>query len=140
MNDFKFSDLYIGMKAEFTVNITESMIDDFTRLTGDINPLHTDNEFAASKGYPKRVAYGMLTASFYSTLAGVYIPGKNCLLMEVDANFTSPVYAGDTLTISGEIIALDSRVNSLRIKARVKNQNGKTVSRANILGGVLDEE
>lgn len=138
MNRYTIEELHPGMEAHFSTQITEEMIDKFTEISGDINPLHRDGAFARAKGYPARVAYGMLTASFYSTLAGVYIPGENCLLMEVDSKFTAPVYAGDSLTISGEVVEVDERFNTIRVKARIRNQNGKTVSRASITAGVLN--
>lgn len=111
----------------------------FTELSGDINPLHLDSSFAQKHGYPDRVVYGMLTASFYSTLAGVYLPGENCLLYEVDTKFTRPVFLGDILTICGKVVEVDQERQFIRIKATIKNQKGEIVSRAKIMAGVLQD-
>lgn len=76
MNYFRYEDIQVGMEQEYCVRITDDMMERFKDITGDCNPLHTDDKFAEAHGYPKRIAYGMLTASFLSTLAGVYLPGE----------------------------------------------------------------
>lgn len=138
MNHYTLSELQPGMDAQFSVTVTEELQQKFLELSGDVNPLHTDAAFAQAKGYPARVAYGMPTASFYSTLAGVYLPGEHCLLWEVDSKFTTPVFIGDVLEISGTVSEVDNRYGFIRVKARVRNQKGKIVSRAVITAGVTD--
>ena len=96
MNKYKYEEIEIGHKENFTVTVTEEMMEKFRDITGDINPLHNDEEYASSLGHPGRVAYGMLTGSFLSTLAGVYLPGKRSLIQEVKLKFAKPVYIGDT--------------------------------------------
>ncbi len=70
MNNYRFQDLKIGLTESFDTVITEKMLDNFKDLTGDINPLHCDEDFAKGKGYLSRVCYGMLTASLLSRLGG----------------------------------------------------------------------
>nr|MCR5590424.1 MaoC family dehydratase N-terminal domain-containing protein [Lachnospiraceae bacterium] len=103
MNEYTYEEISIGQKESFSVTVTEEMLEKFRDITGDINPLHNDEEYAVSKGHPKKVAYGMLTASFLSTLAGVYLPGRRSLIHEVSVKFSKPVYPGDVLTIEGEV-------------------------------------
>lgn len=129
MNNYNFEDLSVGMSESFEVDITEDMLSKFKDITGDINPLHNDESFAVSKGHPGRVAYGMLTASFLSTLAGVYIPGEKSLIQQVETKFSNPVYIGDTLTVKGEISELIESVQRLELKVTITNQNGKKVLR-----------
>lgn len=129
MNNYKFEDLSVGMSESFKVTITQEMLDSFKGITGDINPLHNDESFAVSKGHPGRVAYGMLTASFLSTLAGVYIPGERSLIQQVETKFSSPVYIGDELTVKGEIVELVESVQRLELKVTITNQSGKKVLR-----------
>lgn len=138
MNHYKIQELAPGMEACFSVTVTEEMLQKFLEISGDVNPLHTDAAFARAKGYPGRVAYGMLTASFYSTLAGVYLPGELCLLWEVDSKFTAPVFAGDGLDVYGKVTEVNESYGFIRLKARIKNQKGETVSRAVITAGVND--
>lgn len=79
MNEFIFSELAEGTKAAFTRKITLEMEDSFREISGDENPLHQDDDFACEVGngrYHSHVTFGMLTASFYSTLAGMYLPGN----------------------------------------------------------------
>lgn len=80
MNEYTYEQIEIGTKESFEVSVTEEMLESFKKITGDINPLHNDAEYARSMKYEDRVVYGMLTASFLSTLAGVYLPGKRVLL------------------------------------------------------------
>lgn len=138
MNHYKIQELAPGMEACFSVTITEEMLKKFMEISGDVNPLHTDAAFAQAKGYPGRVAYGMLTASLYSTLAGVYLPGEHCLLWEVNSKFTAPVFVGDELEVCGKVSEVNESYGFIRIKARIRNQKGKTVSRGVITAGVND--
>lgn len=104
VNEYLYDEIEIGLEEGFTRQVTQEMMESFRALSGDINPLHCDEAYAASLGHPSCVVYGMLSASFYSTLAGVYLPGKHCLLLGVDTKFNKPVYVGDALTVSGKVI------------------------------------
>ena len=75
MNHYTFEDLYVGMKESFTVEITEDMQRSFTNMSGDVNPMHLDRNECLAGGYRDCLVYGMCTASFYSTLVGVYFIG-----------------------------------------------------------------
>ena len=112
--------------------------DSFSNITGDVNPLHRDVAFAKKKGYEDCVVFGMLTASYYSTLAGVYLPGENSLIHGVDAKFLKPVFVGDTLTVEGKVSEKNDTYKLLIIKASIRNQDGEKVSRATIRVGVLE--
>ena len=137
MNSFVYADLKVGQTETFTREITALMMEAFCRISGDINPLHTDENFAKEKGFPGRVVYGMLTASLYSCLAGVYIPGKYCFLQSVHSDFLSPVFVGDVLTVTGKIVEIYDSVRQVVIKAIIRNQDGRKVSKAKIVAGVL---
>lgn len=138
MNDYRLGDLQPGVKASFDAMITSTMLDEFARLSGDTNPLHADADFAQARGYPGRVVFGMLTASFYSTLAGVHLPGRHALLQGVDASFVAPVFAGDRLTVNGEVAAVHKALGQIEIRAHITNQHGVKVSRAKIRVGFSD--
>ena len=137
MNEFTFDSLDVGQKECFKVNVTKEMQDSFAKITGDINPMHIDVEYARENGFADTLVYGMLTASFYSTLVGVYLPGKYCLFHECNTLFNRPVYVNDELTITGTVIEKTSvPINRITIKAIVKNQKNETVSRAKLVVGV----
>lgn len=135
MNEYFFRDLYLGQSESFRVEVTKELEDDFRKMTGDVNPLHSSDDFAEEIGdgkFRSHVTFGMLTASFYSTLAGVYLPGKYSLIHSLDIKFQKPVYAGDKLTVSGEIVSKQDELKLIQIKATIKNQNSQNVSKADI--------
>ena len=137
MNEYTWTDLSVGMRHGFDVTITSEMMDAFATLSGDCNPLHVDSEFATKAGFRSNVVFGLLTASFYSRLVGVYLPGRHALLHGIDVHFQSPAYIGDTIAVEGEISFLSDAYRQIEIKARSKNQDGKVVSKAVIRVGLL---
>jgi 3-hydroxybutyryl-CoA dehydratase len=136
MNDYRWDDLSVGMSAQFDVEVTPDLMTAFAGLSGDINPLHADDDFARQSGFPGRVVFGMLTSSFYSRLVGVYLPGKHALLDGIDLDFKSPAFVGDRLTVSGEIAFMNDTYHRLELKARIRNDSGKLISKATIRAGV----
>ena len=136
MNDYRWSDLAVGMSASFETEVTPDMMAEFSRISGDTNPLHIDQEFARAEGFPGRVAFGMLTSSFYSQLVGVHLPGKRALLHGIQIEFKAPAYAGDHMTVSGEISFLNEAYRRVELKARIRNQAGQVISKATIQAGV----
>lgn len=136
MNHYTLAEMQPGLTESFTVTVTQEMMDAFLNLTGDYSPIHVDEDYAKGRGYPGRVVYGMLGASFFSTLAGVYLPGEHCLLHGVDCKFARPVFVGDTLTISGTVTHVSEAVSEAEIKATITNQDGKKVTRGVIRAGL----
>lgn len=139
MNCYQFSDIRVGDQEVFTTQIDSQKLEKFLEISGDINPLHTDSEYARSKGFMNRVVYGMLTSSFYSTLVGVYLPGKFCILQNINVQFSKPVYVGDVLTVKGAVSYINEAYKQIEIKAKIVNQNDTVVSKATIKVGVMDE-
>lgn len=137
MNEYTFSEIDIGTEESFSVPITEGMLTAFRQITGDINPLHNDKEYALSVGHPDRVVFGMLTASFLSTLAGVYLPGKYSLIHTTETEFVKPVYVDDTLTVKGIVTQKDDNFKVIWLKVVITNQYGKKVCRAKMRIGLL---
>jgi len=136
VNEYTYEEIEIGHKESFSVTITKEMLQSFKQITGDINPLHNDEEYAKSKGHPQVVAYGMLTASFLSTLAGVYLPGKRSLIHETNVKFAKPVYVGDTINIEGIVDEKNDTFSLLMIKFNMRNQNGVKICRGTMQVGV----
>lgn len=135
MNEYIFQDLYLGQSESFQVVMTRELEECFRKITGDVNPLHADDQFAQEIGngrFKSHVTFGMLTASFYSTLAGVYLPGKYSLIHSLDIKFQKPVYMGDQLTIAGEIMGKQDELKLIQIKATIKNQKAQKVSQADM--------
>ena len=99
LNEYTFEEIEVGMKESFQVNITESMENTFAEITGNYNPLASNEEYAATTNYKKRISPGMLTASFLSRLTGMYLPGKYALLYSQSLNFENICYIGDQITV-----------------------------------------
>ncbi len=137
MNEYRFEDLRIGKEEYFTVTVTEEMMKQFMDLSGDVNPLHTDDDFAVEQGYREKVVYGLLTTSFISKLIGVLLPGKYCLLQGIDVKYTKPVYAGDILIVKGIIDELHESVRRASIKVEIINQDEKKVVKGKVEVGFL---
>lgn len=133
MNEYVFDEITIGMKESFTKEITLEMENAFRQLSGDNNPLHRDDEYAREIGdgkFPSHVSFGMLTASLYSTMAGMYMPGKYSLIHSLDGlSFYKPVFAGDTLTVTGEVMDKDENLNLIQLKVDIRNQNNEKISK-----------
>lgn len=137
MNTFTFDELKLGQSISFKTKVTRDDFESFKAHSHDINPLHNDEDYARSQGYPSRVAYGMLSASYFSTLAGVYLPGKYALIHTVNLKFLKPVYEGDELTITGEIVDLNDTFKFIELKAVIQNQHNTAVCKAQMQIGVL---
>jgi len=125
ITELDFNQIEIGMKKEFSIKITESMVEKFSDLTGDFNPLHTDKNFAKTTKFEKRICHGMLLASFFSRLVGMELPGKNALFFSQSLNFKSPCYIGDEITVQGEIIEKRASVKMIKIKNSIHNQENQ---------------
>lgn len=136
INHYTFDEIEIGQKENFQVTITEAMQKQFCELSGDVNPMHLTDEYAKEFGYEHKLVYGMLTASLYSRLVGVHLPGEYCLFQQCDTTFNAPVYVGDELTVEGEVVEKHDVFRRIKVKAYVKNQKGKKVSRATLMVGV----
>lgn len=139
MNTYKIEDLSIGMSESFSVTITEEMMHSFSCITGDQNPLHTNPEYAKKQGYSSPVTYGMLTASFLSALAGMYLPGKYSLIQSVELKFTKPVFPKNTLTITGTVTELHTNLNMMQIKVLICDETGRKVLKGKMQIGFLPE-
>lgn len=135
-NSYTFDEMTEGRTEQFTVTVTPEMMEHFYAITGDCSPIHMDAEYAAGRGYPGRVVYGMLGASMISTLAGVYLPGEHCLLHQVDSKFAKPVFIGDTLTVSGKVTERSEAFREVTVKFTITNQDGKKVTRGTYKAGL----
>lgn len=133
MNEYVFADIREGMIETFSRRITIEMEDNFRKITEDLNPLHRDDNYAKQiGGYDQHVSFGMLTASLYSTFAGVYLPGRYSLIHSVEVKFLKPVFAGDVLTVAGTVAGKQDDMKLLRLKVKITNQDNECVSKADM--------
>lgn len=136
MKAYEWDELRVGLGAEFETTITEAMMEGFRATTGDDNPIHVDPTYATERGFRDRLVYGLLTASFYSTLAGVHLPGLRCVLHGLDVDFSAPVYVGDRLRVHGTVIHRTEAFRRVELACAIHNQDARLVSRASLRAGV----
>ena len=94
---YYFEDLELGMEASFAKVVSEADIVGFAEVTGDKNPVHLDAEFAERTMFKGRIAHGMLSASYISTVLGMQMPGPGTIFMSLTTRFKAPVRIGDTV-------------------------------------------
>ena len=119
----KLDNLHIGQKIEFTEVISESMVEKFAKLSGDYNPHHMDESYAKKTRFKKRVCHGMLLASLFSRLTGMYLPGKGSIYITQSLKFISPTFIDDKVTVEGEIVKISRSTGIITIKTIIKKEN-----------------
>ncbi len=92
-----FEDLEQGMTDVYGKTITDADVVMFAGISGDINPVHLNREFASGTVFEGRIAHGMLIASFISTVIGTKLPGPGCIYVSQNLRFKAPVKTGDTV-------------------------------------------
>lgn len=130
MKQYRFEDMETGMTERFVVTVGKEQQEAFYLLTGDYNPLHRDVDFARKRGFENRVVYGMLASAYYSTLAGVYLPGENCLINECKVTYHQPVYPGDVLTVEGVVKDVRESTRRVKIEGKMTRADGTVVNTA----------
>ncbi len=134
-----FDDLSIGQQAFLKKTITESDLSHFIAITGDMNPLHVDKTFAEKTFFGQRIAHGMLSASLFSTMVGMHIPGFGDIYPSQTLEFLGPVFMGDTLCAWFEIVEIHPEKEEVVIKSWIENQDGDVVIQGKAVAGLLRE-
>jgi 3-hydroxybutyryl-CoA dehydratase len=122
-----FEEIEIGETASITKMISESDIVNYAGIIGDFNPIHVNPEYAKTTMFGERIAHGMLTASFISTLVGCGIPGRNGLYLSQEIKFVKPVRIGDTITATAEVIEKIEGKNRIVMSTIIRNQRDEIV-------------
>lgn len=118
-----FDDVAVGRKHTLTRTIAAADIDAFARLSGDLNPLHMDERFAAGTPFKQRVAHGLLTGALVST-AHTWLTGPGFIYVGQDLKFLCPVFIGDTLTVEVTVAAKKELKRILVLETTVSKQTG----------------
>ncbi len=98
LHGYYFEDMEEGMTDVYGKTLTDADIVMFSGISGDINPVHLNHEFASETMFEGRIAHGMLVASFISTVIGTKLPGPGCIYVSQSVRFKAPVKSGDTVT------------------------------------------
>jgi len=124
---YYLQDISPGMESSFDKQVTAADIDTFAELTGDNNPIHLSEEYAAQTPFKQRIAHGMLNGGLISTVLGTQLPGPGCIYLEQQLRFKAPVMIGDTVTARVCVEEIDERRRRVKLKTECL-VNGKVVT------------
>ncbi|MGI9044901.1 MAG: MaoC family dehydratase [Gemmatimonadaceae bacterium] len=119
--------LTAGQSAEVSTVVTSRLIELFAEATGDMNPVHLDEQIASKSQFGGRIAHGMLTAGFVSAAIASKLPGPGSIYLGQTLRFTKPVRIGDTITVKLEVVEVISAKRRVRLATTCTNQHGETV-------------
>jgi 3-hydroxybutyryl-CoA dehydratase len=120
-------EIAVGQTAEFTKTVTETDVVLFAGITGDFNPAHVDEVEAAKGMFGGRIAHGLLSAGFISTVLAMRLPGPGTIYLSQNLRFVRPVRIGDTVTARVEVAEVIAPKRRVRLTTTVANHHGETV-------------
>ena len=117
---------YLGKTAHFSKTLSETDLYLYAGITGDLNPVHVDEEYAKKTKFKRRIAHGLLTASYICMPLGMYLPGPGTIQISQFLEFLKPVYIGDTITVNLEVTEILEK-GRIKIRTLLKNQDSEIV-------------
>jgi 3-hydroxybutyryl-CoA dehydratase len=120
-------EMKVGDSAQITKTITEEIVNEFARVTGDTNPVHTNRAYAEKTIFKGRIAHGVYSLGIFSTILGNILPGYGTIYLSQEVKFLAPVRIGDTLVVRVEVIELLPEKNRAKFRTICTNQDGKVV-------------
>src|SRR6476660_5022312 len=117
----------VGQKATRTLTLTEDHVRKFAEITGDYNPLHFDDGFAAGTRFGRLVVQGGLTTGLLHALVAMDMPGPGTVFLSQNWKFTAPVYITDTITAAAEVMSVHPTKPVAQLAIRVTRQTGEVV-------------
>ena len=121
------NELKIGDQAEFSKTVSESDIYLYAGITGDFNPAHVNQAYAEKTFFKSRIAHGLLSAGLISAVIGTILPGPGTIYLKQELSFIAPVYIGDTITASVEVVEVNVSKNHVLLKTICRNQENKNI-------------
>lgn len=122
-NKIPLEEIEIGVCVSYSQTITDADIKAFAGISGDRNPVHLDENYAQNSKFKKRIAHGMMTASYFSALFGTKIPGEGCVYTHQSLNFKRPVYINDTVEATVTVTEVDIEKRRVKFKTVCKVDN-----------------
>lgn len=116
-----------GQSASITRHVTAEDVEAFARVSGDVNPVHLDANYAAKTRFGKRIAHGMLAVSYVSAVLGTRFPGPGTIYLSQNVSFLKPVFLGDTITATVTVSKYRPEKGILTLVTECTNQNGEKV-------------
>ena len=127
LSNFTFNEITIGQTATYSKTLTEADITLFAAVSGDVNPVHLDESFAATTMFKQRIAHGMWTGALISAALALELPGPGCIYLGQSLSFRAPVMLGDEITVKLEVTEKEEGKNKVTLACQAVNQNGKVV-------------
>ena len=127
----------VGHTVRRTATVTEQMIDEFARLSGDTSRLHMDRDFAIARGFRGRVAHGTLLGALISGLIGTELPGDAGVLHELKLAFHQPCCAGDDIALQSTVIDAHDTLQVLTCEVVISLASGDTLVKGRYRSGLL---
>jgi acyl dehydratase len=127
IENFTFDELNIGDKASTERTLTEKDLILFAAVSGDVNPVHLDAEYAAKTPFKQRIAHGIWSASLISATLATVMPGPGTIYLGQSLKFLRPVLLGDRLKIEVEVAGKNDKKKGVQLNCLVTNQDGKPV-------------
>ncbi|MBN2218957.1 MAG: MaoC family dehydratase [Kosmotogaceae bacterium] len=121
----KFEDFFVGQSFSTRRKISAEMVDSFANLTGDRNPVHTDEEFAVNSRFGRRIAHGMLSVGIISAILGNEFPGPGSIYMKQEVRFLKPIFLEEEVIITVEILEINVEKRRLSVRTTVEKNNGE---------------
>ena len=118
-------DLTVGQKASRSLTFTPEHVQKYAEITGDYNPLHFDEAFAASTKFGKLVVQGGLTTGILNALVAMDMPGAGTVFLSHDIKFLAPVFIGDTITGEAEVLSVHESKPVTQLKVKITRQTGE---------------
>src|ERR671915_2589905 len=125
ISQYRLEDIEPGITQNFSVRVTEAMINEYAKLTGDFSPIHMDEEYAHKTKFGQRICHGMLLSSFFSRLIGMHLPGKNGLLLSYSVRHLLPCFLNQEIIVEGIVVAKSNATRIITLKATITNSSGK---------------
>ena len=117
----------LGDKVSVTKKFSETDINDFSKLSLDTNPLHLDAAYAKDSIFGQQIVHGMLVASLFSGLLGIELPGEGSIYLGQSLSFTGPVFIGDEVTATVEIVKIREDKPIITLRTYCEKSDGSIV-------------
>ena len=124
---YTIEQLEVGQRASFSKTVSEFNVYMFAGISGDFNPAHINQAYAEQTAFKTRIAHGMLSAGFISTVLGNQLPGPGTIYISQSMTFLAPVNIGNTITATAEVVEVIADKKRVRLKTVCTNQDGKEV-------------
>jgi len=121
------NNINVGDRFSRTRDVTEELVRKFAEISGDFNPIHLDEEFAAKTRFGRRIAHGMLTGAFISAVLGQEFAERKIVYLSQTMRFVAPVFIGDSVTVTSTVSHIRDDKGIVTLQTICTNQNAEEV-------------